>query len=163
MSLLHGTGAQISPATALAGAWHLVRWDISYSDGRPTTLPYGDQACGTILYTDDGWMSACIARGDRPKLSSASVRSAPESERLAAFESYFQYSGPYTLQTVDGQLQVAHRVTMALNPNFVGTEQVRNATFSGDDGLTLSASDTVPGGHVARHHRLIWSRRKPQP
>jgi hypothetical protein len=31
--------------------------------------------------------------------------------------------------------------------------------FSADDGtLTLSASDTVPGTGVARHHRLVWRR-----
>jgi len=51
-------------------------------------------------------------------------------------------------------------VTHALNPNFVGTQQVRNMEFTGDGQLTLSASDTVPGTGVARHHRLIWSRRK---
>ncbi len=143
---------------ALRGTWHLVRWEITYSDGRAPTLPYGDQATGTIVYSEDGWMSACIARAGRPRLSSDSVRSAPVDERLAAFESYFQYSGPYTLQTVDGQQQVVHRVTMSLNPNFVGTEQVRNVTLAGTDGLTLSASDTVPGSPVARHHRLIWAR-----
>jgi hypothetical protein len=27
--------------------------------------------------------------------------------------------------------------------------------------LTLSASDTVPGTGVARHHRLVWSRHSP--
>ena len=87
----------------LLGTWHLLRWDIGYGDGRAPSLPYGAQASGIIVYTPDGWMSACIARGDRARLSSESVRSAPEAERLAAFESYFQYAGPYVIQTVDGQ------------------------------------------------------------
>ena len=104
-------------------------------------------------------MSACIARGGRTRLSSDSVRSAPESERLAAFESYFQYAGPYAVRVKEGQQQVVHSVTQSLNPNFVGTQQVRNMDFSGDGRLTLSASDTVPGTSVARHHRLIWERR----
>ena len=59
---------------------------------------------------------------------------------------------------VDGGQQVVHSVTHALNPNFVGTEQVRNMSFSTSGELTLSASDTVPGTAVARHHRLIWRR-----
>ena len=142
----------------LLGTWHLVRWDITYGDGREPTLPYGDKATGMIAYTTDGFMSACIARVGRGKLSSASVRSAPVEERLAAFESYFQYAGPYEINGPTGKQQVTHRVTHSLNPNFVGTQQIRNMTFGADGGLTLSASDTVPGTDVARHHRLMWKR-----
>ena len=142
----------------LLGTWHLVRWDITYGDGREPTLPYGDKATGMIAYTSDGFMSACIARSERGKLSSASVRSAPEAERLAAFESYFQYAGSYEINGPVGQQQVTHRVTHSLNPNFVGTRQIRNMTFGADGGLTLSASDTLPGTDVARHHRLMWKR-----
>ncbi|WP_326538064.1 lipocalin-like domain-containing protein [Pseudorhodoferax sp.] len=142
----------------LAGSWRLQRWEIAYGDGRAPTLPYGEQPAGLIVYSGDGFMSACIGRSARPPLSSESVRSAPPAERLAAFESYFQYAGPYRLQTVDGRLQVVHEVEHALNPNFVGTQQVRNVDFDADGVLTLSASDTVPGGTVARHHRLVWRR-----
>ena len=122
----------------LLGTWHLVRWDITYSDGRAPTLPFGDAARGLIVYTHDGTMSACIARGGRKPLSSDSVRSAPEAERLAAFESYFQYAGPYAIREEGGGLQVVHTVTQSLNPNFVGTRQVRNMSFSADGGLTLA-------------------------
>lgn len=142
----------------LTGTWRLVRWEITYDDGRPVSLPFGPDATGLILYSDDGTMNACIARGKRPRLSSDSVRSAPEAERLAAFESYFQYAGPYTIRGEPGKQQVVHSVTHALNPNFVGTEQVRDMRFADDGTLTLSASDTVPGTTVARHHRLIWRR-----
>ena len=142
----------------LPGTWHLMRWEIAYGDGRAATLPFGAQATGMIMYTADGFMSACIARGGRSKLSSDSVRSAPEAERLAAFESYFQYAGPYTVEGLVGAQRVTHHVTHSLNPNFVGTQQVRNMIFAPGGGLTLSASDTVPGTDVARHHRLIWSR-----
>ena len=149
------------PDNPLLGTWHLLRWDITYSDERAATLPFGERATGLISYTADGTMQACIARGDRQRLSSASFRSAPEAECLAAFESYFQYAGPYVIrqaQGAGGQQQVVHHVTHSLNPNFVGTQQVRNMTFAADGGLTLSASDTVPGTDVARHHRLIWAR-----
>lgn len=142
----------------LVGTWHLVRWDITYDDGRPATLPFGDQATGLIQYTSDGTMSACITRGSRARLSSDSVRSAPQAERLAAFESYFQYAGPYEVRGAPGLQQVVHRVTHALNPNFVGTEQIRDMALDGEGGLTLSASDTVPGSTVRRHHRLVWRR-----
>jgi len=142
----------------LLGTWRLVRWDIRYDDGRPDSLPFGVDANGLITYTADGTMNACIARGQRARLSSDSVRSAPEAERLAAFESYFQYAGPYTLRGEPGRQQVVHQVTHALNPNAVGTEQVRDVLFASDGTLSLSACDTVPGSAVARHHRLVWRR-----
>ena len=143
---------------SLLGTWQLVRWEITYGDGRAPSLPFGAQATGLILYAADGWMNACIARGGRARLSGESVRSAPEGECLAAFESFFQYAGRYEVRTAHGQQQVVHSVTHSLNPNFVGTQQVRNMTFAPDGGLTLSASDTVPGTELARHHKLIWSR-----
>jgi hypothetical protein len=146
-----------SPAL-LQGTWALVRWEIAYGDGRPPTQPNRAHSNGLIVYSADGWMSACIGRAGRPRLSSDSVRSAPEAERLAAFESWFQYAGPYELRERDGRLQVVHRVTHALNPNFVGTEQVRNVDFDADGTLTLSASDLMPGSAVERHHRLRWRR-----
>jgi hypothetical protein len=31
--------------------------------------------------------------------------------------------------------------------------------FAADGSLTLSASDVVPGTTVARHHRLVWTRK----
>jgi hypothetical protein len=142
----------------LLGSWQLVRWDITYGDGRAPSLPYGDKATGLIVYTGDGFMSACIAAAGRQPMSSASVRSAPEAERLAAFESYFQYAGRYELREAAGRLQVVHRVSHSLNPNFVDSEQVRNVAFDADGVLTLSASDTVPNSQVARHHRLMWKR-----
>jgi Lipocalin-like domain len=142
----------------LLGTWHLVRWEIAYGDGRPPSLPFGPDATGLICYTHDGTMNACIARAERPRLSSESVRSAPEAQRLAAFESFFQYAGPYRIRQDGGRQQVVHTVTHSLNPNFVGTEQVRNMDFDARGELTLSASDTLPGTAVARHHRLRWQR-----
>jgi hypothetical protein len=142
----------------LLGTWHLVRWEIAYGDGRQSTLPFGPHATGLICYTHDGTMSACIARGGRARLSAESVRKAPEAERLAAFESFFQYAGPYQIRGEPGRQQVVHTVTHSLNPNFVGTQQVRNMIFSSDGSLTLSAPETIPGTAITRDHRLIWSR-----
>jgi hypothetical protein len=104
-------------------------------------------------------MNACLGRADRPPLSAGSMRKLPTAEALSAFESYFSYGGRYTLRQHDDRAQVVHQVTMSLNPNFVGTEQVRDMHFDASGRLTLSASDSVPGSDVARHHRLTWERR----
>jgi hypothetical protein len=152
------TSKMQATAQELHGVWTLVRWEITYDDGRATTYPFGPDATGLIQYTHDGGMAACIARANREPLSSASVRSAPETERLNAFESYFQYAGRYEVRQHEGQAQVVHHVSHALNPNFVGSNQIRNIDFAPDGGLTLSASDLVPGSSTLRHHRLIWKR-----
>jgi hypothetical protein len=140
--------------TSLVGAWRLVRWQIDYSDGRPPTYPYGSDAEGVLCYTGDGWMSALIGRPDRAPLSAASVRAAPAAERLGAFDSFFSYAGPYEVRGT----QVVHKVVQALNPNFTGTEQVRDMTFGADGTLTLSAEDDMPGMPIRRTHRLVWRR-----
>lgn len=142
----------------LPGSWRLVCWDIRYDDGRAPSYPFGPDAQGLIVYTHDGAMSACIARAGRARLSSESVRSAPVAEQLAAFESYFQYAGTYHLREQDGVVVVVHEVEHALNPNFVGSQQVRQVQLTADGGLTLSASDRLPGQSVLRHHRLQWRR-----
>ncbi|MBL8382982.1 MAG: lipocalin-like domain-containing protein [Burkholderiales bacterium] len=138
----------------LIGAWHLVRWETTYGDGRPAHYALGKDATGLIAYTPDGWMNASMARAGRAPLSSESARTAPEKERLAAFDSFFSYGGRYR---IEGD-HVIHSVTIAHNPNMVGTEQRRLMTFGADGTLTLSAEDTVPGSTVTRHHRLIWKR-----
>jgi len=146
-------------AKPLWGTWHLAHWKIAYSDGRPPSFPFGPDATGLIQYTHDGGMAACIARAVRPKLSGESARSVPEAERLAAFESYFQYAGSYEVQQSAAGPVVVHRVTHALNPNFKGTEQVRHMRFPDQGWLELSADDPLPGSPtVTRHHSLLWRR-----
>jgi hypothetical protein len=137
-------------ADQLVGTWQLQRWLCVYGDGTATE-PFGAGAEGLLLYSADGWMSACIMASGRPRLSAANPREAPQGERAMAFDGYFSYAGRWRI--VDGRVQ--HEVTLALNPGMVGTLQLRDAEFSGH-GLTLSATEPVRGG--TRLHRLEWRR-----
>lgn len=147
-----------APGNPLLGSWHLQRWEITYGDGRAPTLPFGPDAGGIIVYAPDGWMNASIARAGRSPLSSASAKTAPAAERLAAFDSFFSYGGRYRLLREDGADYVVHSVTQSVNPGLVGTEQKRRMTFEADGSLVLSASDVLPGSAIARLHRLSWRR-----
>jgi len=142
-------------ARALPGAWELVRWEISYSDGRAASFPYGPEATGLLLYTADGHMSAGISRAARPRFHSASTRHVSAERKCAAFDSHFHYQGRYR---VSGGC-VLHEVTQALNPDFPGSSQVRKAELDGDS-LVLSAEEQLPGARAAvtRTHRLCWRR-----
>ncbi|MCB1362424.1 MAG: lipocalin-like domain-containing protein [Rhodobacter sp.] len=133
----------------LDGTWHLVGWEIELADR--VTQPFGSNPTGLIHYTADGGMSACIARADRPRWSTGNPRNAPEGERLAAFESYFHYAGTWRTEERAGHTVVIHSVTHSLNPDFVGSEQVRTVDLDGDT-LTLSAQEGP------RFHRLRWRR-----
>ena len=139
-------------AERLVGGWRLVGWDIVSGDGR-TSHPFGDAPEGMIVYTADGAMSALIAEAGRAPLSAPSMKSAPEAERAAAFSSFFAYGGTFV---VEGDT-VVHRVTVALNPAFVGTEQRRSMAFDGAGGLTLSASEPDGKGGT-RRHAIRWRR-----
>lgn len=135
----------------LVGAWRLERWDIAYGDGRAATFPFGQDAIGLLMYTADGQMSASIARAGRGRIASESMRHAPIDQKAAAFESYFSYAGGYSVRGGT----VVHHVSMALNQNLVGSDQIRSLHFDRDT-LTLSATDMMPGTTVSRLHRLLW-------
>lgn len=139
----------------IVGGWRLADWRTEYTDGRPPTLPFGDQPQGLLVYSTDGWMNASIGRAERPLLSSESLKHAPVAERLAAIDTFMNYGGPYTILDDD---RVQHHVVISLYPNLVGTEQIRRMTFVGTDTLILSARDTLPGTAVGRTHSLTWRR-----
>ena len=136
----------------LQGSWQLESWTIGYSDRDDFTYPYGEDPQGLLLYTNDGWMSASIARHDRALLpEDVNFRKIPDQLKADAFASYFHYAGRY--RVVDGD--IIHYVSQSLNPNFRGTEQVRHAELDGQT-LVLSAKDQA--GDVVRFHSLVWHR-----
>ncbi len=135
----------------LVGTWSLVTWDITYADKRPITYPWGADAHGMLIYAADHHVMVVVCSAGRPRLSTESVREAPVEQKVAAFETYFSYAGTWELRGDD----ICHRVSYALNPNFIGTDQIRSIALDGDR-LTLAATDTSKS--VARHHRLVWRR-----
>jgi Lipocalin-like domain len=136
----------------LLGAWKLESWTIGYSDRDDFSYPYGEEPQGLLVYTADGWMSASISRPDRQLLpEGVSPRKAGAEVLSEAYQSYFHYAGPYE---VDGG-DVIHYVSQSLNPNFVGSRQLRHAELDGQT-LVLSGKDTA--GEVTRFHSLVWHR-----
>jgi len=92
----------------LVGAWELVEWTASH-DGE-VSHPSGPDAVGRLIYSDDGLMSAFLARGDG------------SSDALA-------YSGAWELR---GE-EVVHHVTLATRASFVGADLVRSVAWEGDE------------------------------
>ena len=140
----------------LHGTWRLHDWVIDYDDGRPASFPFGADATGLLIYAADGHVSAAIGRGGRARLSRDDIRRAPEAEKAAAFDSYFHYAGTWRLEGG----QVVHEVTQSLNPNFVGTVQVRDLDLQGDRLELRAVVPTLSGATMT--NRLVWRRATPR-
>lgn len=141
-------------AEALVGAWELVDFSVTFDDGREPVAPFGDDAGGQLIYSASGRMSAVLCAGQRPALSVDALEraaKAPLQEKGAAFDSYLSYAGTYAVR--DGS--VVHTVELALVPNIVGREQVRQIRLEDDD-LWLSYDRESKRG--PQHYTLRWRR-----
>lgn len=138
--------------TTLLGTWKLLSWTVTDSSRETISEPFGASPEGLLVYTEAGWMSAAICRRKRSLFSvGQSLRSVEPGLLAQAYTSYFHYAGPFSV----GEKSVTHTVAMSHNPNFVGTQQVRQFVFS-ENGLTLSGEETF--GEQARKHQLQWQR-----
>ena len=143
----------IALADALVGAWLLVRWTIEYPGTSRVTEPFGPRPQGLLVYTPDGHMSAVLQRPDRPRLSRADVHAVSDGEKAAAFDSYLHYAGRWHVEHGN----VVHSVDYAMNPNLLGTIQVRSVSLDGG-WLELGAEEALEAAGRTRRHRILWRR-----
>ncbi|MFI8008065.1 lipocalin-like domain-containing protein [Streptomyces sp. NPDC086010] len=137
----------------LLGAWRLVSYTARSRDGE-VLHPLGPRPQGLIMYTDQGYMSAQLGRGDRPLMISGRLEDAATDELARASVSYLAYGGPF--EVVD-PTTVEHHVTTSLFPNWVGRTQVRKVTFA-DTLLKLGIATPVRLWGAERTAELTWSR-----
>ena len=132
----------------LIGNWRLVSYETTETGGR-RGKPYGE-AIGRLSYDELGNMSGQVMRPDRARVelgegNALQVRS--------AYLGYIAYFGTYDVARDDQS--VVHHVEGALNPAWVGGDQVRRMRFDGDR-LVLSAEVQKGGATVT--HVLTWER-----
>lgn len=129
----------------MLGAWMLDEWFVENDDGS-RTAPFGRDAKGVIMYTEDGYMTAIVRTAER-FLPAAQP---DDSQKAEAYATYFNYAGTWS---VDGDT-VTHRIEHSLDPNLVGAEMTRAVDHKGNiveftgmmaDGLTKNV--------------IIWKRR----
>jgi len=125
----------------LIGCWRLVNYEIKSESGE-TRRPIGDDPRGTILYTQDGYMSAQL------------VRPGPYDQNDQPIAYYIAYSGPYDVDEQTGML--THHVQVSVIPSWLGTAQMRQAHFYGRDVLVLSEPKRTPEDVIT--HILTWAR-----
>ena len=132
----------------LLGNWRLVSYETT-EKGTRRGKPYGD-AVGRLSYDDRGNMSGQVMRPDRARVELGEGNAL---QVRGAYLGYIAYFGTYEV-AADGE-SVVHHVEGALNPAWVGGDQVRRMRFDGER-LVLSA-DVKKGGATVTHV-LTWER-----
>jgi hypothetical protein len=138
----------------LLGSWRLVHWRRINGDGTES-FPLGEDAQGTLLYTDDGYMSAMMTAAGRPEIEGGDPLGGEPDARAAAYSTCLAYSGTWQRQ---GDT-VIHRLTDSLFPNWSGTVQHR-AIEDREGELVLRTPQDGPGGVV---NEIAWTRPRTVP
>lgn len=131
----------------IVGSWLLVdRGTDNEADRQQAEARYGDNPQGFAIFAADGWMNAIVCWGGRPQLSGKPDwhSDAPADEKIKAFDTYLSYGGRWSVD--NGTLTT--KVEFALNPGWVGGEQVRHLEMSANGYLTLKLARTWPDGRV---------------
>jgi Lipocalin-like domain len=135
---------------SVVGRWRLASY-VAHADDGSVSNPLGPNPEGSLVYTEGGWMSAHLAAGERDDLP-ADVAGGSESDRAAAYSSYFAYCGTYVIR---GDT-IVHHVAMSLMPNWVGTDQTRHFELNGDELLLRTPPIEVRGKTLINDFR--WRR-----
>jgi hypothetical protein len=121
----------------VVGVWWLVAFHDVDEAGARSEGPLGADPKGILVYTGDGHVSVNMMR------TGAVDNPSPRD--------YMGYAG--TWRWSDGRIR--HRILVTPRRDWIGTEQVRDATLDGDL-LTLHATAVDNGRHQDRV--LIWQR-----
>jgi hypothetical protein len=130
-------------AQDVIGTWNLLslKFCLGEDGSRPVGEPAGPKPLGRITFTSQGYMNALITDPriahpiDTPWVASDKEVQLKIAMALSA------YCGHYTVShKKNGDMQVSTRVEISLDPNWIGSKQVRNVKL-GD--LTKDGKQTL--------------------
>ncbi len=136
------------------GTWRLISNETKDDSGE-VSHPFGKDATGYVIYSEDGYVALTIMGPNRGNFPSADLRAGSLEDKQAAFDSYLTYCGTYE---VIGD-KVVHHLELSLFPNWTGGDQERLFQFSGDQ-LILGTPPLALGG-AKRTLRVVWQRVRP--
>jgi hypothetical protein len=137
----------------LIGAWKLISFEIQQADG-VVIYPLGENAQGSIIYTETGLVSAQVMCPGRPLFASGDMMQGTTEEIEANYKGFISYYGRYEFDSENGF--VVHHVEGSLFSNWEGHTQKRFCELSGNR-LKLSTPPTPYGGRELVGV-LLWER-----
>ncbi len=132
----------------LIGTWTLLSYVTENADGSQGK-PYGD-AVGRLSYDEHGNMAGQVMRPGRFDVTPGQWGA---QDVRSAYAGYIAYFGTYEVNEAEDT--VVHHVDGALNPGWVGGDQVRRMRF---DGERLILSTDVPKAGLMVTHKLTWQK-----
>ena len=138
------------------GDWALVSMAFVNTDTGEVTRPWGANPIGQLSYSANGRMIAVLTADPKDRKPVAPTAEKATEERAALYASSAAYSGTWTAVANT----VTHKVDVAVNQSWVGTDQVRYVRLDKDD-LTIDTAP-IPGADGKTKYKitLVWKRVK---
>ena len=127
-----------------------MHWLRTSSDGS-VTYPFGTEARGTLIYSEDGRMSAMMTAGHRAPIDGGDPLGGDPQARAAAYSTCLAYTGTWECE---GDTFV-HRIQESLYPNWADTVQPRSIE---DRGGQLVLRTPPQDGPDAVVNEMAWTR-----
>jgi hypothetical protein len=133
------------------GTWKLFSFELRSSIGE-VTYPFGRDAVGYIMYTNEGFMSVNFMKADRLNYVSGDFLKGTAEEKISAIDTFQSYCGRYE---VSGN-KVVHHIEVSSFPNWSGVDQERFFKFK-ENNLELNTPPILLGGKNQTAH-LVWEK-----
>jgi len=138
---------------SVIGIWKLISCEAQGDDGT-LTYPFGKDVAGLLMIDAKGYFSAQLMDMKRPSFTISDPRGGTPGEVKTAFENYIGYYGTFDLDETK-ELIIFH-VRGAWLPNWIGSDQIRYYTLSGNR-MTISSPPLLFDGKKVVP-KLIWER-----
>ena len=138
---------------SVIGMWELISCEAQGDDGT-LTYPFGKDVAGLLMIDARGYFSAQLMDMKRPSFKITDPRGGTPGEVKKAFENYIGYYGTFDLDETN-EVIVFH-VRGAWLPNWIGSDQIRYYTLSGNR-MTITTAPVLFNGKN-RVGKLIWER-----
>lgn len=126
----------------IEGAWELISFDVcKENDPTPLAQPLGPKPLGRIMFLPSGYMSCTLTDPERAKaINSKHWSVASDEEVIFAARAMTTYCGYFTIYAENDEARLSTKVDIALDPNWIGSTQVRRVGYHEEGGekfLTL--------------------------
>jgi hypothetical protein len=137
-------------APSILGVWTLVSVTVD-RDGNKSQ-PFGTNPKGLLIFEKDGHFSLVAMRNDLPKTASNNRMTATPTENREIVRGSTAFFGTYTVSDADRMFSL--HIEGATFPNWIGTDQKRIFTITGDQ-LRYTNSSRSGGEGTSL---VVWKR-----